>query len=82
MRRLTHIRVNGIKRGYWTASKKEELASRLAQYEDIGLTPNQIKALLDACVSPAQKKGVLERMKTYRPKDWEEDQRWEKGEAE
>ena len=77
MKRLTHIRSNGIRYGHWSPNKKEELVERLAQYEDIGLTPNQIGAILDACVSPVQKKTVLERMETYRPKEWEEDQRWE-----
>lgn len=77
MKRLTHMRVNGIKRGYWSPATKEELIERLAQYEDFGLTPNQIGAILAACVSPAKKKEVLERMKTYRPNAWEEDRRWE-----
>ncbi len=42
MNRLTHQRVNGIKQGYWTAAKKDELAERLAAYEDTGLTPEEI----------------------------------------
>lgn len=42
MERLTHKRVNGIKQGYWTAAKKEELINRLAAYEDTGLTPEEI----------------------------------------
>ena len=39
MNRLTQKRVNGIKTGYWSASKKDELVARLAEYEDTGLEP-------------------------------------------
>lgn len=34
MERLTHKRENGIKRGYWSPNKKQELVDRLALYED------------------------------------------------
>ena len=34
MNRLTHKRENGIKRGYWSPNKKQELVDRLAMYED------------------------------------------------
>lgn len=34
MDRLTHKRENGIKRGYWSPNKKQELVDRLAMYED------------------------------------------------
>ena len=34
MERLTHKRENGIKRGYWSPNKKQELVDRLAVYED------------------------------------------------
>lgn len=34
MHRLTHKRENGIKRGYWSPNKKQELVDRLAMYED------------------------------------------------
>ena len=43
MSRLTQKRVNGIKMGYWSASKKDELVARLAEYEDTGLEPYQEK---------------------------------------
>ena len=33
MQRLTHKRENGIKRGYWSPNKKQELVDRLAMYE-------------------------------------------------
>ena len=39
MSRLTHKRNNGIKEGYWSPNKKEELVQRLAEYEDTGLDP-------------------------------------------
>lgn len=45
MQRLTHARSNGIKTGYWSPNKKEELVSRLAEYEDTGLTPKEIYSL-------------------------------------
>lgn len=34
MERLTHKTENGIKRGYWSPNKKQELVDRLAMYED------------------------------------------------
>ena len=34
MERLTHKRENGIKRGYWSPNKKQELVDRLAMYQD------------------------------------------------
>lgn len=45
--RLTHKRVNGIKRGYWSAAKKDELVERLAAFEDTGLSPEEIRSLLE-----------------------------------
>ena len=44
MERLTAKRVNGIKHGYWSPATKEKLVQRLAEYEDTGLTPEEIKA--------------------------------------
>lgn len=35
MKRLTAERVNGIKTGYWSAAKKEELVQRLGAFEDM-----------------------------------------------
>ena len=46
--RLTHKRANGIKDGYWSPNKKEELVQRLAAYEDTGLEPREIQALAAA----------------------------------
>lgn len=48
MDRLTAPRCSGIKTGYWSAAKKEELVQRLGRYEDIGLTPEEITARLSA----------------------------------
>lgn len=45
MERLTAPRCSGIKSGYWSTAKKDELVQRLGQYEDIGLTPEEIRAL-------------------------------------
>ena len=45
MERLTHERSNGIKEGYWSPNKKEELIQRLAAYENTGLTPEKINQL-------------------------------------
>lgn len=46
MDRLTHPRSNGIKTGYWSPEKKDELIQRLAAYEDSGLMPEDVKALV------------------------------------
>ena len=45
MNRLTQKRVNGIKPGYWSTSKKDELVTRLAEYEDTGLNPEEVLRL-------------------------------------
>ena len=42
MERLTHERTNGIKAGYWSPNKKQELVNALAAYENTELTPEQI----------------------------------------
>ena len=34
MKRLTHERKSGMKTGYWSPNKKQELVDRLAMYED------------------------------------------------
>lgn len=43
--RLTHKRVNGIREGYWSPNKKQELIDRLAAYENTGVDPEQIRDL-------------------------------------
>lgn len=45
MDRLTHERSNGIKTGYWSPEKKEKLIERLAEYENTGLTTQEIYKL-------------------------------------
>ena len=45
MERLTHERVNGIKTGYWSSAKKDNLIQRLGEYEDTELDPKQIEEL-------------------------------------
>ena len=45
MNRLTHERVNGIKTGYWSASKKEDLIKALAAYENTGIMPDEISEM-------------------------------------
>ena len=45
MNRLTQKRVNGIKIGYWSTSKKDDLVARLAEYEDTGLEPKEVLQL-------------------------------------
>lgn len=49
MDRLTHERCNGIKTGYWSTAKKEELIQRLAAYENTGLEPERIGDLQEYC---------------------------------
>lgn len=43
--RLTHRRVNGIKTGYFSVHKKDELIARLAAYENSGLSPESVLKL-------------------------------------
>ena len=45
MKRLTHERTNGIKTGYWSPNKKQELVDTLAAYENTKLMPEQIREL-------------------------------------
>ena len=61
MERLTHPRSSGIKTGYWSPETKETLVQHLAQYEDTGLTPEEIKALQDF------KNGKDGRFQTFNP---------------
>lgn len=55
MQRLTHKRSNGIKTGYWSPEKKEDLVARLAEYENTGLAPDEIGSLNEFEGSYAQK---------------------------
>lgn len=72
MNRLTQKRVNGIKNGYWSASKKDDLVARLAEYEDTGLEPAEVLQLKKNAVPwipvterlPERNKSVLLCMKS------------------
>lgn len=72
MNRLTQKRVNGIKNGYWSAGKKDELVARLAEYEDTGLEPAEVLQLKKNTVQwipvterlPERNKSVLLCMKS------------------
>lgn len=45
MNRLTHERCSGMKTGYWSFAKKDELVQRLGAYEATGLEPEEVKRL-------------------------------------
>ena len=72
MNRLTQKRVNGIKTGYWSAGKKDELVARLAEDEDTGLEPAEVLQLKKNTVQwipvaermPERNKSVLLCMKS------------------
>lgn len=57
MERLTSPRCNGIKTGYWSLAKKEDLVQRLGAYEDSGLEPEEVRAL-------AEKRNVYREVST------------------
>lgn len=42
MKRLTAKRVNGIKKGYWSSARKDDLVQALGKYEDTGYSPEEI----------------------------------------
>lgn len=84
MDRLTCKRCNGIKDGYWSPAKKEELVQRLAEYENTGLEPEEIRRQQDAPVwipveerLPEDNKYILlsfDNFSTPLPGRYEEDQ--------
>ncbi len=45
MDRLTGKRVNGIRQGFWSPAKKEDLCQRRGANEETGLTPEEIEEL-------------------------------------
>lgn len=64
MKRLTNKRCNGIKEGYWSQAKKEELVQRLAAYEDTGLEPEEIQqyraiGTVGDCKNAMQKQQIV-----------------------
>lgn len=40
--RLTHERCNGIKNGYWSPAKRQELVDKLAEFENLKKLPAEI----------------------------------------
>lgn len=42
-KRLTRARCNGIKIGYWSMARKDELVQRLGKYEDICEDPDELR---------------------------------------
>lgn len=54
MERMTHMRCNGIKSGYWSPEKKENLVQRLAEYENTGLEPEEIAEVVHKWVHVAE----------------------------
>ena len=48
MDRLTGARASGIKTGYWSPAKTDELIQRLGRYEDTGLMPDEIEPVVHA----------------------------------
>ena len=61
MERLTHSRSSGIKTGYWSPEVKETLVQRLAQYENTGLTPDEIREMRSR--EETSKEGMMEKIR-------------------
>lgn len=60
MERLTHKRANGIKEGYWSPNKKQELVDTLAAYEDTGLTAEQIRVLKERDMAKRCRQSIFD----------------------
>ena len=60
--RLTHSRMSGIFGGYWTAASKTELLNRLAEYENTGLAPDQVRALANNTYLERQRSELADRL--------------------
>ena len=60
MERLTHKRANGIKEGYWSPNKKQELVDALAAYEDTGLTAEQIRVLKERDMAKRCRQSIFD----------------------
>ena len=65
MERLTHARCNGIKTGYYSPKNKEVLAQRLAEYENTGLEPDQIRKIVMSMPAAFNKEKVIEEIKSW-----------------
>ena len=57
--RLTHPRMNGLFGGYWTAASKTELLNRLAEYENTGLAPDQVRVLANNAYLERQRSELI-----------------------
>lgn len=55
MKRLTARRVNGIKTGYWSAAKKDDLIQRLGELEDLAERSTKAPAGADEWISPDER---------------------------
>ena len=58
MKRLTHERCNGIRTGYWSPEKKDDLVNALEAYENTGLTSDQIQELKERDTAKAPVKDI------------------------
>lgn len=67
MERLTHPRCSGIKEGYWSPETKEKLVQRLAQYENTGLTPEEVREMAQEAEAQRQLSRSGERFQTFNP---------------
>ena len=56
MMRFTHERSSGIKTGYWSPHKKDELIERLAEYENTGMRPQEIYRMKAGTILKAMEK--------------------------
>lgn len=70
MERLTSKRVNGIKSGYWSAAKKDELIARLAEYEDTGKTPEEIRGFEETARKMVERTISLHRELKQSKDEW------------
>lgn len=67
MYRRTHASNNGIKQGYWSPEKKEDLVQALAAYEETGLRPAQIMELDKAYLEKCQEVNELRKLVEWIP---------------
>lgn len=67
MERLTHKRSNGIKSGYWSPAKKEELVQRLAAYENTGVTLEELKIIEEEYSKMAKELSMLRQQNQWIP---------------
>lgn len=56
MAKLTSQRVNGIRSGYWSPAKKEELVQRLGSLEHLG--PDMLGDICDHCCKYPEQYGL------------------------